>query len=308
MNKKNIYIKMRNNLILKKLKEFSGKLNVWQWITLLALLLGLISFQPIFNWVFLGYDLRIELKNDLRGNYSIIEISNEGGYPLHNLNGELKFLCEESWEHKVRGGKLEGYVDTLDKGDTKALLFKDDDLSRWMGQTEIQCADVIGEIKYFDTVDDNNVILSKLLVFEYFKDNDHLKVSELEQGEELYLYKCSRCSVDITINTSEKNFITNKKFVFAGVGQNFRFIGNPILKIHAIDGLNIMNYDKSCFFKNIPCYKRICTKLVEDYSIPIDCDSFPLMPGLSSMIGTSKIACQRINNELKCERLELIPF
>lgn len=275
------------------------------WSSLIYFILGVIVgiFSPSLYNMYLGYDLVIELQADLSDDgYSVIALSNEGGYPLHEIAGEMSFSCQADDATIFGSGKLEGYVDTLDRDQSKGLLFKDETLNRWINQTKFACNDVIAHVRYYEEIDEETTRLSKLLVFEYQKEGDKLNVIEIPQGENYFSYQCVRCAVNITINSSEEVFNKEEDFVFAGYGEEFNFTGDHMNKRFATPGLNFDAYDSSCYVGGVPCYEHICYKIRNDFDIPIDCQTI-LSSEVVTNLGENKVLCQIIDDQLNCSTL-----
>ena len=220
------------------------------------------------------------------------------------MSGSLSFSCHDADYYHTGENRLEGYIDTLNKEETNVLLFKDEVLTTWVDRAKYSCSDMMLELTYYEDLNDLNLVkLTKKQVFEWNKEKDTLKETEIKQGGVYITYQCTYCSVNTTIHTSEKNFSQIENFTFSGVEQQFRFAGDIVSRDSSIIGLNVGTYDESCFIGETPCYKHVCRKIREEFGAPIDCGS-TMFAHVPRKWGSNLFTCKIINDKMQCFVIE----
>ena len=248
------------------------------YISLFAILLSLVLafYSPeLINWR-LGHLLRAELNTNRlsEDGKSIIELTNQGGYPLHDITGDLSFSCYDgNSTFLFKDGNLEGYVDTLDVGPTKALFLDNDDLGRWINNSKSNCSDLSAQVSYFNDVDDVITEMSKAFVYEYSQDNDRLKEIELQPNQQYISNLCTRCNVTISIQSREKNFTHSQNFIFSGFSAHYKFFDKPVEKSKKLPDFISLVYPNCYVNEEVPCLFFMCYEINSRFNHSLNCDS-----------------------------------
>ncbi len=268
------------------LKKHGLNLAFWAAISFSFLLF---LFGPsLYRWS-LGYQLEIDFKEDIKEDkekdgkkYVMIEVNNVGGYDLHNVKGNLTFMCYSGKNIRAYGGgKLEGFVETLGfNSGPKALLFDDERLIKFvdgLNQNNKNCADSVLVVFTPKKTTPNLSELEYVLLFEYLNKTDNITrkiVKDIVVKDNVSFFDvsfklCTRCVIHRTIGTKEKIFTQVETHSYTPLKMNSLPIAKYLeAKMAGITATYFFEVDpKSCRKKEGLCQDYVINKVIDNFNI-----------------------------------------
>jgi hypothetical protein len=240
----------------------------WTISIILSITLFLVSVifgNDIKNW-YLGYKLDIKLNDNIyeeQGNkYVVVELDDIGGYTLHNIGGELDFVCREFNNSLIYGNAtLLGPIKTLDiDSEPKPVLFKNEELVKFFSTGRGNCADAILFLKKSK---------NQMYYYIYYKKTDNVTLKIFNEEEIVYPF-CINCDIKINIMSDEKKFSKTIFIDFPALPMIFNS------SLHPVNMFGIISLGDDFCVQKVNCQKYLCEKVKNEFDYSINCNQEPL--------------------------------